>query len=122
VDGNKPEYYIWTDRLPVSPYLYRFYQTPNYNIQEKVNENLNYFKPKYILLVDFEERDKYLKAHEMESERSRRSEVTFFKFLFSNYKEANKGLYVINNSMSSIVDDSLDWVIRLKGENEEVVE
>ena len=122
VDGNKPEYYIWTDRLPVSPYLYRYYQTPNYNIQEKVNENLNYFKPKYILLAEFEERDKYLKAHEMESERSRRSEVIFFKFLFSNYKEVNKGLYVINNSMSSIVDDSLDWVIRLKGENEEVGE
>lgn len=50
VDGITPQYYVWTDRRPASAYLFFDNVTPPYDVREKMKEDLERNKPKFIIV------------------------------------------------------------------------
>ncbi|MGN1393804.1 MAG: hypothetical protein ACI4V7_07205 [Succinivibrionaceae bacterium] len=116
VEGDMPQFYLWTDRNAASPYLFSRNVYPGFDVKQKIIDGLVYFKPKYIVVKD-SLIDNFIKneSERMLELRYTRSEQAFYKFLFLNYNNVMPGLYRINSE--PIDDDFREILNRILGKN-----
>ena len=97
VEGDMPQYYIWTDRLPVSPYLFFSNVNDGRNLKTKVLGGIEFFKPKFIIIK--ERLVKAFKAQNGDPKTYSAAERDFFKYVFTNYQELVPGLFALKSEV-----------------------
>lgn len=100
VEGDMPQYYIWTDRLPVSPYLFFSNVNDGRNLKTKVLGGIEFFKPKFIiirarLVKEFRDQNGDPKTYSA-------AERDFFKYVFTNYRELVPGLFALKSEVQKM--------------------
>lgn len=104
VDGDRPEFYVWTDRMPVAPTLFSSKLNPGYDALQQVLNGITYFKPKYIVIDN-----KMLEEYANDSNKLRRYSLghrAYYDYILKNYDLENDGLYILKT-----------FKAQLKGEN-----
>lgn len=107
VEGDMPQFYLWTDRTAASPYLFSSSVYPGFDVKQKVIDGIAYFKPKYVVIRE-KFVDEFIKseAERMAEMRYSRSEQAFYKYIFQHYTEVTKGLYKLRVEEDEAVEDS----------------
>lgn len=99
VEGDMPQYYIWTDRTAAAPYLFFSNVNPSYDVKQKVLNGIMYFHPKFIV-IKTRLLDDFTNSKNKEQDFSR-SEIAFYNYVFSNYTQPVKGLFKIKQATPS---------------------
>lgn len=88
VDGIWPQYYLWTDRTPASPYLFFANVNPPYDVRERTLESLKRQQPKFII-------GKQARFNEMIASLQKQPPSTqaFYLYLLDHYEQVADGLY-----------------------------
>lgn len=100
VDFDKPQYYIWTDRMPVAPTLFRSEVNPGYDVKQQVLKGIMYFKPTFVItdpevIKAFISSDIKEKIYEL-------SERELYTYITTNYVEVVDGLFVAKPELKKI--------------------
>lgn len=101
VEGDMPQYYLWTDRTAASPYLFFANVNPGFDVKTKVLNGLMYFRPKFVVIKN-RLLDEYLNSKNKEKNFSR-SEIAFYNYIFANYNQPVKGLFKLKQSGAVVV-------------------
>ncbi len=102
VEGDQPQYYIWTDRMAAAPQLFFGNVNPGYDVKRKVLNGLAFFKPKYII-VSSRKLEKYREAEKNKviDTTYTYSEQLFYRYLFTNYDEIVPRLFGLKSKKSN---------------------
>ena len=102
VEGDAPQYYLWTDRNAAAPQLFFGNVNPGYDVRMKVLSSITFFKPRFIIFTG-----KRLNAYRDAEARNMvetvfsYSEQMFYRYIFTNYEEILPRLFALKTSENS---------------------
>lgn len=115
VEGDMPQFYVWTDRLPTSAFLYFSNVNEIHDLKTRILNGINYFKPRFIVI-----RSRLVEAYLKDKANSlayNSSERAFFEYVFNFYDELMPGLYVRKTEKNQLdLTPILAWRDRQKQE------
>lgn len=92
VDVDRPQFYVWTDRLPAASVLFSADINPGYDVKQKNLTGLHFYEPLFIITSSDELAKFNLSTEKAREYRSSKRE--FYSFLNNFYAEATKNLFV----------------------------
>lgn len=98
VEGDAPQYYLWTDRNPAAPHLFFGNVNPGYDVRMKVLSSITFFKPRFIVITG-KKLNAYrdAEARNMVETAFSYSEQMFYRYIFSNYEEVTPRLFCLKS-------------------------
>ncbi len=105
VEGDAPQYYLWTDRNAAAPQLFFGNVNPGYDVRMKVLSSITFFRPRFIIFTG-----KKLNAYRDAEARNMvetvfsYSEQMFYRYIFGNYEEVLPRLFVLKGAEVSVIN------------------